>query len=181
MENEVWLPVVGYAGYEISSLGRARSLDRKIDRIFISPNGDRRVVPTFYPGKILTPRRIGKRYVGYCFRWKSPNKKAHIAVLEAFRGPRPKGLDGCHNNGKHEDNRLSNVRWDTRSSNGQDTYIHGGKMLGERNPTSKQTDDQVRIFKSLRPGLSVSQAAKKAGIAYAIGWHIDKGNTWRHI
>lgn len=183
MDEERWLPVVGHEGrYEISSLGRARSLDRKVDRVFKLPNGDQRVVPTFYPGKMLVPRRIGKCYLGYCFRWKGPNKKAQIAVLEAFVGPRPgKEFDGCHNNGEPEDNRLSNLRWDTKSSNAQDTFIHGGKHIGDRHPMAVVTDDQVRRFKAARREETISGAAKTAGIPYAIGWHIDKGNTWGHI
>lgn len=49
----------------------------------------------------------------------------HTAVLLAFVGERPEGLEACHNNGIPSDNRLENLRWDTRSSNRRDTILHG--------------------------------------------------------
>ena len=39
-------------------------------------------------------------------------------VLEAFVGPRPKGLVCCHLNGDTVDNRLENLKWGTRAESG---------------------------------------------------------------
>ncbi len=48
----------------------------------------------------------------------------HSAVLEAWVGPRPKGMHACHNNGKPEQNFLQNLRWDTPKGNVADIPKH---------------------------------------------------------
>lgn len=54
----------------------------------------------------------------------------HVLVLEAFVGPRPDGMEGCHNDGDPSNNRLSNLRWDTPLANWSDRRKHGraGKL-----------------------------------------------------
>ena len=49
----------------------------------------------------------------------------HRLVRLAFRGPAPKGHEGCHYDGDSLNNRLDNLRWDTRAGNVQDTIRHG--------------------------------------------------------
>lgn len=41
----------------------------------------------------------------------------HQIVLEAFCGPCPDGMEVLHGNGIRTDNRLSNLRYGTRSEN----------------------------------------------------------------
>ena len=48
-------------------------------------------------------------------------------VLRAFVGPAPAGMECCHNNGDHTDNRVANLRWGTKSDNSQDRLKHGYK------------------------------------------------------
>jgi len=47
---------------------------------------------------------------------KQKHRSVHSLVLEAFVGPRPEGMDGCHENDVPWDNRLSNLKWDTHSA-----------------------------------------------------------------
>jgi hypothetical protein len=42
-----------------------------------------------------------------------------------FVGPAPEGMEGCHYNGDPTDNRLENLRWDTRKANVADAIRHG--------------------------------------------------------
>lgn len=53
------------------------------------------------------------------------NGLVHRLVLEAFVGPCPEGQEGCHNNGDVLNCRLTNLRWDTKSSNNLDRVKHG--------------------------------------------------------
>lgn len=46
-------------------------------------------------------------------------------VLEAFVGPRPEGMVGCHWDDDHGNNRLENLRWGARSDNGHDSVRNG--------------------------------------------------------
>jgi len=50
----------------------------------------------------------------------------HHLVLEVFVGPRPEGTVACHNNGDGYDNRVRNLRWDTRKANAAGTRFAMG-------------------------------------------------------
>ena len=109
--DEVWLPVVGYEGaYQVSNWGRVRSLPgfargARIRKATPAGKGHLRVELSLYN----QPRSI---YV-------------HRMVLEAFVGPCPDGMEGCHNDGDPTNNHLDNLRWDTRSENVRDAIRHG--------------------------------------------------------
>lgn len=51
--------------------------------------------------------------------------RVHTLVLEAFISSRPLGMDGCHWDGNSRNNRLDNLRWDTKAANGADRRRHG--------------------------------------------------------
>lgn len=122
IDGEIWNPVAGWEGtYEVSNLGRVRGLDRVgyggvriMGRILRPIGGMSKRVP--YPLVALSRGgRQGERYYRFI----------HKLVLEAFVGPRPAGMEACHNNGDAKDNRLSNLRWDTHVSNMEDNFAHG--------------------------------------------------------
>ena len=119
---ETWAPVPGYEDwYEVSDLGRVRSLDRVV---YMFKN-DR---PLRKLGRILTPHptlRAGHLVLGLSrdnHRWRV---SVHRLVLLAFVGPCPPGMEACHGNGIPTDNRLENLRWDTQSANMLDRVAHG--------------------------------------------------------
>lgn len=105
---EVWRPVAGYeAHYEVSDLGRVRSIKRGT-RVLRHDTAGRG-----YPQVALSLNgRVRKAYV-------------HHLVAAAFIGPRPDGLDICHGNGDVLDARASNLRYDTRHANMRDSLVHG--------------------------------------------------------
>ena len=113
---EEWRPVVGHEGqYEVSSHGRVKSLERMVPSSF---GRDRKV-----PSKILKcspddfgrPRAVLTGQVGH---------KVHHLVMEAFVGPLPEGMEVCHNDGDPANNRVENLRFDTRSENALDAVGH---------------------------------------------------------
>lgn len=117
--TELWRPVLGYEGlYEVSDHGRVRSLDR-ITRTKAGHNAR-------FRGQLLTLNQTqGKLWVGLSRGDKQSTRAVHRLVLDAFVGPRPDGLIGCHNDGNAFNNNLSNLRWDTYSSNTRDSVQHG--------------------------------------------------------
>lgn len=122
-DAETWLPVLGYEdSYEVSDLGRVRSLPRRDAR------GRRR------RGMLLAPRTNARNRLAvalYRDRVRA-DFQIHRLVLEAFVGPRPEGLEGCHWNGDPTDNRLVNLRWDTRKANSADSVRHGTHSMVSR-------------------------------------------------
>src|SRR5438270_713720 len=104
-DQERWLPVLEYEGrYEVSDHGRVRSLDRTALK--------RSGVKQFHRGRIRKPNhhRAGHPFVSLSGHEKKKNRFVHRLVLEAFVGPRPEGLEGCHNDGSPQNNHLSNLR-----------------------------------------------------------------------
>jgi len=119
---EQWRAVVGWETlYEVSDLGQVRSIARQ------SIRGDR---PYTIRGRVLKPRRDTNDRLGvmlYDTQGKGHERRVHLLVLEAFVGPRPAGLEGCHWDDDHDNNRLENLRWATRSENEYDKVRNGNQ------------------------------------------------------
>ena len=110
--NEMWCDVIGYeGGYQVSSLGRVRSLDR----VNVNRNGVRRVLR----GKML---KLSCDSEGYCqvglFRDGTEVKcRVHRLVALAFL-PNPNSLPIVdHRNRNRKINATNNLRWVTHSDN----------------------------------------------------------------
>jgi hypothetical protein len=117
---EEWKPVPGYVGYyEVSNLGKIRSLDR----IIICSDGRHRRLR----GKLIKPAidKIGRQTVSLCMNGTHLTQRVHKLVLLAFTAKRVSNTEGCHNNGDTADNSIENLRWDSHSGNMHDTIIHG--------------------------------------------------------
>lgn len=108
MLDETWRPVVGdEQRYDVSNLGHVRSRRTgQVLRPVRQPSGHLRI-STWGPGRT---RR---------------NYSVHRLVLEAFVGACPPGFECCHGDGDPANNALTNLRWDTRSSNVLDKVRHG--------------------------------------------------------
>ncbi len=113
----------------------------------------------------------------------------HRLVLEAFVGPCPEGMEGCHNNGNPADNRLSNLRWDTRPNNHADKRQHGTMAAGERNGRSKLTRkevEEIRIAyqpeitgRVARRGLPTQRGlGEMYGVSHMVIGSILRGTLW---
>jgi NUMOD4 motif/HNH endonuclease len=125
---ERWLPVVGYEGfYEVSDLGRVRSLDRLV--------GNQWGTQTPKAGRVLKPGLRGPRgylSVTLCVDHKVKHRLVHQLVLEAFTGPRPgpstglNRIEGRHLDDDPSNNTPANLAWGTRQENWEDRRRNGG-------------------------------------------------------
>ena len=115
-DSEDWKPVLGFEGiYEVSDRGRIRSLPR------VNAAGHR------IQGRMMALQRDkwGKLWLHLSRDGKATTSFVHRVVLEAFVGPCPPGHVACHRNDVGDDNRLSNLRWDTPSANRTDQVRNG--------------------------------------------------------
>lgn len=121
--SEIWKPIPGWATlYQVSNLGRIKSLKRTT--WCKNPKGQ--LAKRIYLGRILkTDAALRYPGVQLCSKNKQKHYSVHSLVLLTFRGPPSKGMEVCHNNGRSFDNRLSNLRYDTRSANALDKRKHG--------------------------------------------------------
>ena len=122
MTTEIWRTVIGYNGYyEVSNLGRVKSLTRKIKAAHFS----KRTIKERILEQTITDK--GYHTVSLCKNGRSNYRKVHRLVAEAFI-PIPdnlkeyKLLHVCHNDGNKSNNTVDNLRWDTPSNNIQDNY-----------------------------------------------------------
>jgi len=117
--NEEWLPVLGWEGlYEVSSLGRVRSLPREV----ASGKSSRAV----RGGKVLKSANTGGyRHVALHNVDRVKNSRVHVLVAEAFLGPRPEGMNACHTDGDSTNNVPENLYWGTQLQNIHDKVRHG--------------------------------------------------------
>lgn len=109
-----WADVPGFPGYQVSKAGVVRRLS------------DTNHLPASVLGGTVTDS--GHRRYWIAGKWID----GHVAVLTAFVGRKPAGTEGCHNNGDALDNRLENLRWDTRQSNMIDKVVHGKHQFASR-------------------------------------------------
>lgn len=110
---------------------------------------------------------------------------AQWLVADAFIGVRPEGYDCCHNNGNRKDNRVSNLRYDTRKGNLADMVIHGTSPRGERQGQAKLTANKVtQIRQRYKPRCSVNGAsalAREFGVSRRGIRLIVNGVNWKHL
>lgn len=123
--KEEWKPIPGWEGYyEASSLGRIRSVARKIMRADGIEQG--------FPARVLKPQlnKGGYQYVRLCVNGTKCKKNVHRLIALTFLGsPVSHDLVVCHSNGIKTDNSASNLRWDTVSANNYDMVRHGSHFF----------------------------------------------------
>ncbi len=174
MARERWKAVDGFPLYEVSSLGRVRSLTRTFER----PNrrGGFPDVVT-WPGRPVNGwlrSRAGQpvtMFVALRRDGQTVTARLHRLVLAAFVGPCPPGMEGCHNDGNPCNNAVGNLRWDTHRANQLDQIAHGTKRNpprhgGETHPNARLTDKQVAAIRLVPPGRGVEASlARRFGVS----------------
>lgn len=127
---ERWRDVVGYEGlYEVSDLGRVRSVDRD--------STNRAGVTRRLKSRIMTPVpnvRDGHLVVTLTNGAVQRKVPVHRIVLEAWVGSCPSDCEACHGPRGVADNSVTNLRWGSHSSN----------MLDKRRDGSGSTRKVVR-------------------------------------
>lgn len=124
--EEIWKPIVGYEGYyEVSNLGRVRS----IDRFVIDKTGRRQ----FKKGTLLNYRQDRQGYciVSLSISRKYKTKCVHTLVADAFI-QNPDGLPQVnHKDEDKSNNVVDNLEWCTSKYNAN--YGNRNKKIIETN------------------------------------------------
>jgi hypothetical protein len=175
------LPIPGFGGYEIDTLGQVWSeLGKR------GPGNLKNGSVTIRTGTFrkLTPAPTSSGYLGVILRRDDGARKSklvHSLVLEVFVGPRLAGMQACHNDGNKLNNRLDNLRWDTPSSNQRDRVRHGTHGIGEANPRAILTNaDVVAIRARLIAGEGPKAIAMDYGVSAVSVSHINRGISWKN-
>lgn len=178
---EKWKAVRGYEGYyEVSTMGKVRSLDRQ--RTLRHSSGT--YYTRIYKGKILTPV-FHLCYPLVCLTKKQGKHKNHLVhrlVAEAFI-PNPKNLPHVlHKDDDRANPRKSNLRWGTPMDNVTDMVVKGRQNRGSDRPLAVLDEKKVaRIKKMMREGVGDTALSEKFGVARATMNCIRNGKTWKHV
>lgn len=160
---EQWKDIAEYEGlYQVSDQGRIKSTRRRgatggILKVYLDPDG----------------RPLVRLYL----RNKSRNIRVCRIVLETFVGPCPAGLECCHWDDVPTNNKVSNLRWDTRKENRADAK-RNGKFDSFCRPIIRSDGVDYE---------SIMYAARCTGIPYSTIWvalnHINRsagGYDWKY-
>lgn len=93
------------------------------------------------------------------------NVLVHLAVMAAFVGERPTGLETRHLNGIPTDNRLVNLAYGTGTENRNDAYLHRGRKSGEDCHLAKFSNEDVFKMKSMKGKVKRQDLAETYGIS----------------
>jgi len=190
-EVESWRIVPSEPHYEVSNLGRVRSLDFQVTcigkggNLYTRSHRGRMLKPVLQPGTgyfeitVDSARYVNNRRV--------PRRRSIASmVLEAFVGSRPsKQHQSRHLDDDPKNNKLTNLAWGLHADNMQDKKRNGRvwKPKGELHPNAKLTDDQIRQIRKAykRYGKAHILLAKQFGISASNARYIGKGIGWSHV
>ena len=165
---EEWRAIPGYEGlYEASTLGRIKALRRT------------RLNGGTYAELIMSPGWITNGRFQVTLRDSKGAKKMHLVhrlILLSFVGPCPSGMECCHNDGNAGNNKLKNLRWDTKSENSRDIIRHGRKANAKLSP-----EDVLRIREARLFGARTQDLANCYGISQVNLLRAATGRGWKHI
>lgn len=107
----------------------------------------------------------------------------HRLVLEAFVGPRPRGMVCRHFPDRNpSNNRLDNLQWGTCRENAADKKVHGTTTPGSKNPSAKLSEaDAIEVRRLAYQGKTFVEIGAKFGITSGAAGDILRGKTWKHL
>lgn len=154
---EIWKDIQNFEGYQVSNLGRVRSLRRKEPKIIKNGNA----------GNYLTVQ-IGNKKSLY----------VHRLVAEVFLKNESNLPTVDHKDRNPQNNNVNNLRfasWKTQKDN-------SNKPIGSTHGMSKLNDcDVLKIKNLLDAGERVTNIAKSFNVGHGIISKIKNGKNWSHI
>lgn len=147
--------------HEVSSRGRVRKGERVIAK------------RTMESGYVYVTLIDGKR---------RKDCRLHRLVLLAWKGECPEGMEACHGDRDKQNNRLWNLRYDTRLGNANDKRRHGTMPTGSTHGRARLHEEDIpKIREQIAAGLQYEDIAAQYGVNASSICHIHKGRTWRHV
>lgn len=172
--------VVGFPGYKVGSDGSVWSCWRPVGH----GNGGGGHFAMADHWRQLRPKRTNKWGHLSVYLKGGIYRLVHHLVLEAFAGPCPPGMEGCHFPDRSPwNNQANNLRWATSAENKADMIAHGTSLRGHRNPRAKLTEELVRKIRAeyVRGVFGHIRLGKKYGVSEGTIRRALSGACWGHV
>jgi hypothetical protein len=166
LASEEWRDIPGFPNYQVSNLGRVRSVRITIMKANKWNNDYLRL--TLFKGK----QSEGK--------FKSFG--VHQLVALAFIGKRPEGHIVNHLDCDKTNNKVQNLAYCTPQGNAKHASENGLLLTGDQNPSSKLKESEVlHIFALIQNGHSLYRIAKRFGTSQRNAYLIKHRLAWSHL
>lgn len=178
---EEWRPVEDWVGeYEVSNLGRVRSVPRQI---FVAAGGGNGAHYRKSGGLILKATSVAGNYLAVTLSRSGLRvcRLVHNLVCIAFHGPRPSGHEAAHADGVRTNNRADNLRWATPLDNTHDKFDHGTMTMGEEHPNALLAEADVVNIRKLLKRKGLTEIGKMYGVSKHCIYDIKVGKSWKHV
>lgn len=177
--SEIWKDIKGFEGsYQVSNLGRVKSMERKIPHNVHS--GFRTIRE-----RILKNQDNSNGYKFVVFGYKGKINYIHRLVAKEFIINTENKHEVNHINGLKDDNRVENLEWCTHSENQKHALKTGlfKNVIGVNNHKSKLTEKEVLEIRKKYSPLKYTQKmlGKEYGVSRFVIRDIVNRITWKHI
>lgn len=176
MQEEIWKDVVGYEGfYQVSNLGRVKSLDRIVNYRLEGHKALKK-------GKLLKPFIWGDGYYSVMFVVNGKSNSFRVNRLVAFAFlPNPENKPQVnHINGIKTDNRVENLEWVTSKENIYHAIKNGlSKNIGVNNYLSKLTKEDIVFIRT--SGLENKILREKFNVSKSCIDRIRRRESYKNI
>jgi hypothetical protein len=177
MDTEMWKAIPEFPGYEVSNRGLVRSYWQRgnfADKWKIG-NEPNRILKTVPAGSKKEYRAVVLCRDGHKFL-----RRIAPLVALVFLGPRPDGLEVCHNDGDPTNDRLDNLRYDTHKSNMEDASRQTQWPSGEAHAQSQHTNEFARqLRKQFGAGISTPHLAQEYNVLTQTVSNIVYGHIYK--
>lgn len=177
--NKVWKEIKGYEGlYEISNLGRVKSLER-----YKKAKGEGK---TLLPEKIMKVQvaRNGYKTLPLCKNCIYKYHTVHRIVALSFLPNLQNKRCVCHKDGNKLNNNVNNLYWGSYKENLEDQKKHGTFICGEISYLHKLNEKQVRVIKhilNIPNHISYRQIGEIFKVSEFAIFDIKRGKSWKHV
>lgn len=180
MTEEIWKAIEGFEGlYEVSNLGRVRSLDRTYPNNYRPHKG---IIKKF----ALCGGRGHNKYPTVGLQRVNPKFKTgalvHRLVAKAFIPNPDNKPEVNHIDGNKLNNHVDNLEWCTRKENVQHSSDNGLlRCDGVHFNAKLNVANVVQIKKELANGTRKCAIAKKYNVEVGTVYAISYNKSWRHV
>lgn len=174
--NDVWKDIPGYDGYQATTDGRIRAIDR------VCSSGKKR------HGRVLKQKtHDGYQYINF---HRVPVAVHRLVALAFIPNPESKKCIN-HKDLNRANNNVDNLEWCTHSENAKHALAHGRLIhlqrghdfvRGEKNNNAKLSDELVRNLRSkISTWVEAKQYARNNGLSPSSVWRAITKKTWAHV